>query len=191
MKLRGSHLVALAILAAIAGWMYTGKLMIGGQEDPNRQTIAEREAGRTNEAFRVRVTDLQPSERLSVLQIRGRTEADSLISVRAETGGTFQQIEIPQYSYALPCEAALVLGASISGVAAGPATSVSVELERLADGSGSRLGPLVIEHPPQEALAYAGLRGCAVALGGRPAMRGGWCRVEFAGDLGIVGLQGE
>ena len=43
MKLRGSHLVSLAILAAIAGWMYTGDLIIGGQVDPNTKTIAERE----------------------------------------------------------------------------------------------------------------------------------------------------
>ena len=90
MKLRGSHLVALAILAAIAGWMYTGDLIIGGQVDPDTKTIAERETKRTNEAFRVRVAEVQPSERSEFLSVRGRTSAEAMVSVRAETGGTVE-----------------------------------------------------------------------------------------------------
>ncbi len=91
MKLRGSHLVSIAILAAISGWMYTGDLIIGGQVDPKTETIAEREAKRTSAAFRVRVEEVQPSKRTEFLSIRGRTSADAMVSVRAETGGTVEQ----------------------------------------------------------------------------------------------------
>lgn len=90
MKINGSHLVSLAILAGIGGWMFTGTLIQGGQVNPNAKTIAEREEGRTTEAFRVRVTDLKPSERQERLEIRGRTKANATVSVRAETGGTVE-----------------------------------------------------------------------------------------------------
>ncbi len=90
MKLRGSHLVALAILAAVGGWMFTGQLILGGQADPNAMTIVDREADRTQEAFRVRVMEIQPSQRVETLTIRGRTQADAMVSVRAETGGTVE-----------------------------------------------------------------------------------------------------
>lgn len=88
MALRGSHLVALAILAAVGGWMFTGDVIRGGQADPDTKTIAEREEERTESVFRVRVEQVQPSQRSETLTIRGRTQADAMVSVRAETGGT-------------------------------------------------------------------------------------------------------
>ncbi|MEM9732713.1 MAG: efflux RND transporter periplasmic adaptor subunit, partial [Pseudomonadota bacterium] len=91
MKINGSHLVALAILAGIGGWIFTGTLIQGGQVNPDAKTIAEREASRATEAFRVRVTNLQPSQRQERLEIRGRTQASATVSVRAETGGTVEQ----------------------------------------------------------------------------------------------------
>jgi len=90
MKLRGSHLVSLAILAGIGGWMFTGEQRIGGVADPNVDTIAQREAKQTKTAFKVRIVELQPSERTETLVVRGRTQADSNVSVRAETGGTVE-----------------------------------------------------------------------------------------------------
>lgn len=90
-KLRGSHLIALAIAGAIGGWMYNGNLIMGGQSDAVSPPIAKREADRTSKAFRVRVTTLEPSQRLSRLLIRGRTQAEAMVSVRAETGGTLEQ----------------------------------------------------------------------------------------------------
>ncbi len=61
-KLRGSHIVAVAILAALGGWMYTGKLIIGGQAgtDGAAIPIAQREAARSGTAFKVLVQTLQP-----------------------------------------------------------------------------------------------------------------------------------
>lgn len=91
MKLRGSHLVALAILAGIGGWMLTGDLIVGGQVDPDAKSIAEREAERSEEAFAVKVRTIQPTERVSSLTVRGRTKADAMVSVRAETGGTVEK----------------------------------------------------------------------------------------------------
>lgn len=90
MKLRGSHLVALAILAGIGGWMFTGELIEGGKADPNAETIAEREAKLTSTAFRVRVEEVQPSERIKTLSVRGRTQANVVVSIRAETDGTVE-----------------------------------------------------------------------------------------------------
>lgn len=90
MKLRGSHLVSLAILAGIGGWMFTGELIEGGQADPNAETIAEREAKLTSAAFRVRVEEVQPSERIKTLSVRGRTKANIVVSIRAETDGTVE-----------------------------------------------------------------------------------------------------
>ncbi len=89
-KLRGSHIVAAVILAALGGWMYTGELIIGGQSDSAQKSvpIAEREAKRSSAAFKVRVSTLQPQARLAQLLIRGRTQADATITIRAETGGT-------------------------------------------------------------------------------------------------------
>ncbi len=94
MKLRGSHLVSLAILAAVGGWMATGELILGGQADPDAKTIVEREAERETQVFRVRVQELQPSQRPRLLSIRGRTQANAMVSVRAETGGTILTREV-------------------------------------------------------------------------------------------------
>ncbi|MDD9910952.1 MAG: efflux RND transporter periplasmic adaptor subunit [Ahrensia sp.] len=92
MALRGSHLVALAILAGIGGWMLTGELIEGGQADADKQTIAEREAAKTAQAFRVRFTEVNPTERPASLTVRGRTEASASVTVRAETGGNISAI---------------------------------------------------------------------------------------------------
>ena len=102
MKLRGSHLVSLAILAGIGGWMFTGQLIEGGQADPNAETIVEREAKRETEAFRVRVTQMQPSKRTENLLIRGRTQADAIISVKAETGGTVESRPVEKGQFVKP-----------------------------------------------------------------------------------------
>lgn len=94
MKVQGSQLIALAILGAIGGWMLTGDLIVGGQADPNAQTIAEREAERSDEAFRVRYISIKPDQRQEVLTLRGRTMANNTVSVRAETGGRVEDVKV-------------------------------------------------------------------------------------------------
>lgn len=90
MKVRGSHLIALGIMAAIGGWMFTGDLVIGGQVDPNSKTIAQREEAEQAATFRVRVETLTPAKRPNRLAVRGRTAANTVVSVRAETGGVVE-----------------------------------------------------------------------------------------------------
>ncbi len=102
MKLRGSHLVSLAILAGIGGWMFTGELIEGGKVDPNTKSIAEREATRTKEAFRVRVMELQPTDRVESLVIRGRTQANIMVAVKAETAGTVEARPVSKGQFVKP-----------------------------------------------------------------------------------------
>jgi multidrug efflux system membrane fusion protein len=94
MKIKGSQLVALAILGAIGGWMLAGDLIIGGQANPDAQTIVEREAERSEDAFRVRYMTVSPAERQEILAVRGRTIANNSISVRAETGGRVEDVRV-------------------------------------------------------------------------------------------------
>lgn len=124
MKLRGSHLVSLAIMAGIGGWMYTGKIIEGGQANPNAETIAEREAKLTTSAFRVRVKTLQPSRRVENLSIRGRTQANAVISVRAETGGNVEARPVTKGQLIEPGELLCVIDKGIRSTQLAQSTAV-------------------------------------------------------------------
>ncbi|MEL6948063.1 MAG: efflux RND transporter periplasmic adaptor subunit [Pseudomonadota bacterium] len=91
MKIRGSQLIALGILAGIGGWMFTGDLVVGGQGNSQTPTIAQREEAKAAAAFRVRVQTLMPEERPNQLAVRGRTAANTVVTVRAETGGVVEK----------------------------------------------------------------------------------------------------
>ncbi len=87
-KIKGSHIVALAIAAGIGGWMYTGEIVIGGQSDGNHALpIAEREAKRSSELFKVRYVSVQPELRTEEIIVRGRTQAQAVVSVRPQVSG--------------------------------------------------------------------------------------------------------
>ena len=87
-KIRFSYLLAIWMTAAVAGWMATGDIIIGGRADA--EGGAEPPAVR-NEAdekpFRVRVSTFEAQTRRATLEIRGRTEADAKVEVRTETSG--------------------------------------------------------------------------------------------------------
>ena len=57
-RIKGSHFFALAIAAGLAGWMYTGEIIRGGQGAGGERAvpIAEREAERSEELFKVRAS---------------------------------------------------------------------------------------------------------------------------------------
>ena len=129
MKLNGSHLVSLAIMAGIGGWMFTGKLNIGGVADPNGETISEREAKRKVEAFRVRVTTLQPTKRQSSLKLRGRTQADKIVSVRAETGGTVEKRPVSKGQSVMAGDLLCVIESGVRGVNLGQAEAQLAQTE--------------------------------------------------------------
>lgn len=87
-KFRFSYILALWIMAAVAGWMATGDVVIGGRADAEGATPPP--AVRTqadDRPFRVRVATLTAQPRVATLEIRGRTEADAKVDVRAETTG--------------------------------------------------------------------------------------------------------
>ena len=94
MPLRGSHLAALFIAAGIAGWMWQGEYMKGGEGSATAETIAEREAKRDASRFKVRTAVVQPTERFDTLLVRGRTEAFSRVSVKSETAGTLRERKV-------------------------------------------------------------------------------------------------
>ena len=89
MKIRFSHILALGVTAGVAGWMWTGTYVEGGRADAANATPppAERQQEANAQAFRVSVTDLVAEPRQSTLIIRGRTEAEARVAVRAETSG--------------------------------------------------------------------------------------------------------
>tara|TARA_R110001599_G_scaffold62345_2_gene173555 strand:+ start:860 stop:1966 length:1107 start_codon:yes stop_codon:yes gene_type:complete len=87
-RINRSYLTATIVLVGIGVWMGTGTLRIGGQATASAeaQSIAERQES-TLQTVAVRVKTLQASDRRRELEIRGRTQADATISVRAETSG--------------------------------------------------------------------------------------------------------
>ncbi|GGB42763.1 hemolysin D [Roseibium aquae] len=90
MRVKFSYLLAAGLAAGIGVWMYSGETVIGGVGDSEHAAPppAERIATAGEELFRVKVQTLRAAERQSVLDIRGRTEAEAKVSVRAETDDT-------------------------------------------------------------------------------------------------------
>lgn len=87
--IRSSHVIVLAIIAGVAGWMYNGKVVVGGQADAstNAESPASRNAKASEKPFKVRIAKFSAVDRSANLEIRGRTQADLRVSVRAETAG--------------------------------------------------------------------------------------------------------
>lgn len=92
-RIRSSHIIALCITAGIAGWMATGTVEFGGRVDANEHVvaIAEREAERSAELFKVRYVAIKPEQRRETVLVRGRTAADAIVSIRAETSGILER----------------------------------------------------------------------------------------------------
>jgi multidrug efflux system membrane fusion protein len=92
-RIKGSHVIAIAIAAGIALWMVTGEFRLGGRSDSaeNMAPIAVREAARDSALFKVRHVPLVSRLRSESILIRGRTKADSVVSIRAETAGILQE----------------------------------------------------------------------------------------------------
>jgi len=93
LRIKSSHVIALAITAAIGGWMATGSIVFGGQsaDDEHAPPIAEREAVRSGEPFKVSYVAVAPRERMETVLVRGRTKADAIVAIRAETAGILEK----------------------------------------------------------------------------------------------------
>jgi multidrug efflux system membrane fusion protein len=92
-RIKGSHIIAIAMAAGLGYWMFTGEYQIGGQTGTSEQSppIAQREAERGLELFKIRYVPLQSEQRSERILIRGRTQADAIVTVRAETAGVLEQ----------------------------------------------------------------------------------------------------
>jgi membrane fusion protein, multidrug efflux system len=91
-RLRGSHISAMLIAGAVLGWMATGDVLIGGQAGSADAVPPPAERQLAEEApFKVRYVAVSAEDRVDSIQVRGRTEAHSTVSVRAETGGTVRE----------------------------------------------------------------------------------------------------
>lgn len=85
-RIGGSLVLALVMAAAVGVWMSTGTVVVGGQESADNRTPppAERLAA-SDSPFRVRVATIRAVERPQSLTMRGRTEAEARVEVKAET----------------------------------------------------------------------------------------------------------
>ncbi|HEX2256160.1 MAG TPA: efflux RND transporter periplasmic adaptor subunit [Afifellaceae bacterium] len=90
MRFRMSYVMAIAIAAGMSWYMLTGKIVVGGQPDAEPPAIGERQA-QSDAPVAVQVELHRATERASMLEIRGRTEADALVEVRAQTGGIVEE----------------------------------------------------------------------------------------------------
>lgn len=91
-KITRSHVIALAITIGIALWMSGGETVIGGKApEVESPPIAERNSDEKSKAFRVSYVEIQEIERERFISVRGRTKADAIVPIRAETGGILEQ----------------------------------------------------------------------------------------------------
>lgn len=92
---RRSYLWALLITAAIAAWFMSGDIIVGGQGEARQPPAAADTAQEPVEKlFRVRVRTVTAEPREAVLVVRGRTEADARIEVKAETAGIVEELPV-------------------------------------------------------------------------------------------------
>lgn len=89
--LKGSHIVAVLIAGGVIGWMLQGDIIVGGQAESENATPPPAERAKTTSALqKVRFTTISPEVRDQALSLRGRTEAASVVQVRAETSGVVE-----------------------------------------------------------------------------------------------------
>jgi multidrug efflux system membrane fusion protein len=91
MRIRFSYLIAIVLAAGVSYYMLTGKTVIGGQPGADARTIIERQSDTAENLFAVQVELHQARNRASQLEVRGRTEADTIVEVRAQTGGILEK----------------------------------------------------------------------------------------------------
>ncbi|WP_310620198.1 efflux RND transporter periplasmic adaptor subunit [Flexibacterium corallicola] len=85
MALRFSYLLALGIASGVGLWMASGKVVIGGAGESSPPSPAEQLKNISNKPIAVRVASFHAQPREAKLEVRGRTEADVKVVVRAET----------------------------------------------------------------------------------------------------------
>jgi len=101
--MRASYLWAILITLAIGGWLASGQVIISGQGDTEAVAATSPEATDTSQAepavvedtpFKVRVRTISAIDREAELKIRGRTEAEQRVNLRAQTPGLVEEIDV-------------------------------------------------------------------------------------------------
>ncbi len=98
---RMSYVWALLFTLAITAWMMSGHMVVGGRSDSATNAAdpaKEPEANAQAKAFRVRVKTITAAPREGVIKLRGRTEADARVQVRAETSGVVESVPVAKGS---------------------------------------------------------------------------------------------
>ena len=92
-RINGSILFALIICIALGIWMAAGEVVVGGQAGDGAEgvSIAERNKTQQTELFKVSYIEIEAIERIQSVAIRGRTKADAIIPIRAETSGILEK----------------------------------------------------------------------------------------------------
>ena len=92
--MRKSYLLAIFVLLALGAWLYSGSIAVGGRED-TEPTISEAQQAPANEAVqRVSVLRVSAQMRQASLLLRGRTQAEDRVDVRAETEGAIEELAV-------------------------------------------------------------------------------------------------
>lgn len=108
MRIRFSYVIALAVAGGVSWYMLTGNMVVGGQPEADPPAIAERQA-QSDAPVVVQVELHRASERASALEVRGRTEANALVEVRAQTGGIVEERPIEKGQRVEPGELLCVI----------------------------------------------------------------------------------
>ncbi|WP_108659711.1 efflux RND transporter periplasmic adaptor subunit [Acuticoccus kandeliae] len=100
--MRVQLILSLVMAAAITAWMLSGEMVVSGNaQEATRRPPAERSQAQSA-PFRVRVQEITAEERPRTLTMRGRTRADSLVSVAAETAGRLDERPVDRGSVVEP-----------------------------------------------------------------------------------------
>lgn len=92
-------LVALIVTVATIGWMATGTLVVSGTAEQAATRPPVERAAASVERFRVRAKVITAEDRPRTLVMRGRTRADALVSVAAETMGQIVERRVERGSH--------------------------------------------------------------------------------------------
>lgn len=94
LPVNSSVLMALLFAALIAAWMLSGEVIVGGSDEDKVPPIksANAESSVQKKLFRVGARVFKSGTRDEMLRIRGRTEAENAVDIRAETTGRVDAI---------------------------------------------------------------------------------------------------
>lgn len=92
--MKRSFIIAALLATGAAGWIASGLLADGGGEPATRKPPAALEAGAKQPSVRVRRLRAEP--RVTQIVLRGRSEAERMVEVRAETHGRITELPVEE-----------------------------------------------------------------------------------------------